>query len=200
LNELIAADPVLPPAHQRLFESVVKQRITPLRDFLYHHVSGPPVLPKVRERVFGKFQSYLLEAVGVIDRQLIPNAADDRSRVFCTKLKADCFRYLAEFASADPDGPSQEANKFYLEALQCAKEKLPATDLVLLATAVNFSVFRYDHLHDLTAAISLASETLAAYREAAQKPGDVTESDAYEEAAFVTILEQNIDLWKREAS
>lgn len=150
LNELIKADPALPPVHQRLFESVVKQRIAPLRDFLHidiQHVSGPEqhqrLLPKVQERVFRKLEAYLLEAIDIIDKQLIPKAINDKARVFSVKLKADCYRYLAEFGCADPSGgPCQEANKFYLEALQHAKAKLRATDPVLLATAVNFSLFR----------------------------------------------------------
>jgi hypothetical protein len=76
--------------------------------------------------------------------------------------------------------------------------KLPATDPVLLAIAVNFSLFLHDHVPNPQRAIQLVRETCEAYTAAKDQRGDAAGFGADEEASLVEMLQQNLTLWERE--
>jgi 14-3-3 protein epsilon len=138
----------------------------------------------------------LKQAIDIVNKQLIPKAIGDQARIYFGKLKADYYRYMAEFAAESDQVPFERANRFYAESLEQAKAKLPATDPILLAVAVNFSLFLHDHVRDPQRAIQLVKETCGAYATAKDQRGDTAAPGADEEAALVGMLQENLTSWQ----
>jgi hypothetical protein len=206
-NCLIAVNPALTPVQQEFFNNVQKRRIAPFRDFLHSDHGAVArsdadlrLLPLVQRDAIAKIRARMAEALSVVDEKLIPYAADDRAAVFYARIRADYFRYIAEFI--DPlhnNVPCGQARQAYEAALEQARAKLPPTDPILLAIAVNFSVFHHDCLDDRDAAIRLASHTLDAYFAANEEREEISQQEADEETWLVGMLQQNHDAWKAEA-
>ena len=76
---------------------------------------------------------------------LIPNANAGEGKVFFFKMKADYFRYIAEYSSGDKKNQAaQKALQAYNDAGAVAKESLSPTHPVKLGLALNHSVFYYE--------------------------------------------------------
>ena len=68
-----------------------------------------------------------------MDKNLIPSASTDESKVLHYKMKSDYYRYLAECATDDAKGKATEGTcAAYAEATEIAER-----DLVRLAMAVS---------------------------------------------------------------
>ena len=81
----------------------------------------------------------------LLEDYLIPNSQSDEAKVFFYKMKADYFRYIAEYATADQKNTAaKQALNAYTEASQVAKNALTATHPVKLGLALNHSVFYYE--------------------------------------------------------
>merc|ERR1711871_886024 len=78
----------------------------------------------------------------VLNDNLIPKASSDESKVFYHKMKADYYRYIAEFNKGDKkDAAANNANTAYDEATKCASA-LAVTHPIRLGLALNYSVFQ----------------------------------------------------------
>merc|ERR1712014_390797 len=56
--------------------------------------------------------------LGVLDTNLVPKCSQDESKVFYLKMKADCYRYIAEFTEGDKKTKAAESARVaYTEAL-----------------------------------------------------------------------------------
>jgi len=85
--------------------------------------------------------------LSLLDKELIVKASGGESKVFYQKMKADYFRYQAEFK--DGDGKTQAAENAklaYEEAQKVAEKDLAVTHPIRLGLALNFSVFQYEVL------------------------------------------------------
>merc|ERR1711908_139919 len=69
--------------------------------------------------------------LGLLDGNLISKSSNGESKVFYQKMKADYYRYIAEFS----DG-----------AQKVAEKDLAVTHPIRLGLALNFSVFQYEVL------------------------------------------------------
>merc|ERR1712137_1466248 len=85
--------------------------------------------------------------LGVLDANLIPKASSGESKVFYHKMKADYYRYIAEFRDGDEKSKAAEkARLAYEEASTVATKDLAVTHPIRLGLALNYSVFQYEVL------------------------------------------------------
>merc|ERR1712046_333647 len=79
--------------------------------------------------------------LGLLDSNLIPKASNGESKVFYQKMKADYFRYIAEFTDGDKKTTAANNAKLaYEEAQKVAEKDLAVTHPIRLGLALNFSV------------------------------------------------------------
>merc|ERR1712003_332234 len=95
--------------------------------------------------------------LGLLDGSLIGKAASGESKVFYQKMKADYYRYIAEFSDGDAKSKAAEnARLAYSEAQQVAEKDLAVTHPIRLGLALNFSVFQYEVLGNPDEACKMA--------------------------------------------
>merc|ERR1711890_111409 len=86
-------------------------------------------------KVEAELQKICDTILGLLDGNLIGKASTGESKVFCQKMKADYYRYIAEFS--DGDAKSKAAEK-----------DLAVTHPIRLGLALNYSVFQYEVLQN----------------------------------------------------
>merc|ERR1711997_1235524 len=95
--------------------------------------------------------------LGLLDDNLISKASHGESKVFYQKMKADYYRYIAEFTEADKKAKSaEEARKAYEEATKVAEKDLAVPHPIRLGLALNYSVFQYEVLSNSDEACKMA--------------------------------------------
>merc|ERR1712190_139576 len=83
----------------------------------------------------------------LLDGNLINKASNGESKVFYQKMKADYYRYIAEFTEGDAKSKASEsARSAYAEAQTVAEKDLAVTHPIRLGLALNYSVFQYEVL------------------------------------------------------
>jgi 14-3-3 protein beta/theta/zeta len=129
----------------------------------------------------------------LLDKFLIPKAANPESKVFYLKMKGDYYRYLAEVASGDDKtAVVGESQKAYQEAFDIAKEKMQPTHPIRLGLALNFSVFYYEILNAPDKACQLAKQ---AFDDAIAEL-DTLNEDSYKDSTLIMqLLRDNLTLW-----
>merc|ERR1712187_745915 len=89
--------------------------------------------------------------------KLIPKATGGESKVFYQKMKADYYRYIAEFSEGSKKTESAEsARSAYAEAAAVAEKDLAVTHPIRLGLALNYSVFQYEVLQNPEEACKMA--------------------------------------------
>merc|ERR1712146_756207 len=79
----------------------------------------------------------------------IGKASTGESKVFYQKMKADYYRYIAEFTDGDAKSKAAEnARLSYEEAHKVAEKDLAVTHPIRLGLALNYSVFQYEVLQN----------------------------------------------------
>merc|ERR1712151_1235046 len=95
--------------------------------------------------------------MGLLDGNLISKASSGESKVFYQKMKADYYRYIAEFTAGDKKSAAAEnARKAYEEAQKVAEADLAVTHPIRLGLALNFTVFQYEVLSNPDEACKMA--------------------------------------------
>merc|ERR1712093_964481 len=95
--------------------------------------------------------------LGLLDGNLISKASTGESKVFYQKMKADYYRYIAEFSDGDAKAKAAEsARGAYSEAQAVAEKDLAVTHPIRLGLALNFSVFQYEVLGNPDEACKMA--------------------------------------------
>merc|ERR1712207_80481 len=104
----------------------------------------------------------------------IGKAGQDESKVFYQKMKADYYRYIAEFTDGDKKTKAAEnARQAYQEAQNVAEKDLAVTHPIRLGLALNFSVFQ-DAIAEL----------------------DNVAEDSYKDSTLIMqLLRDNLTLW-----
>merc|ERR1712176_981862 len=98
-------------------------------------------------KVEAELQKICDTILGLLDGNLISKASTGESKVFYQKMKADYYRYIAEFTAGDKKTAAAEnARKAYEEAQKVAEADLAVTHPIRLGLALNFSVFQYEVL------------------------------------------------------
>merc|ERR1712060_747935 len=131
--------------------------------------------------------------LGLLDQNLISKASTGESKVFYQKMKADYYRYIAEFTSADAKAKAAEnARKAYEEAQAVAEKDLAVTHPIRLGLALNFSVFQYEVLQNQDEACKMAR---TAFEDAIAELDNVAEDSYKDSTLIMQLLRDNLTLW-----
>merc|ERR1712032_567438 len=115
------------------------------------------------------------------------------SKVFYQKMKADYYRYIAEFREGDDKTKAAEnARKAYEDAQNVAEKDLAVTHPIRLGLALNFSVFQYEVLLKPDEACKMAR---SAFEDAIAELDSVDESSYKDSTLIMQLLRDNLTLW-----
>jgi len=144
-------------------------------------------------KVEGELDKICTTILGLLDNNLIPKAGNGESKVFYQKMKADYYRYIAEFS--DGEKKSQAANNAklaYEEAQKVAEKDLAVTHPIRLGLALNFSVFQYEVLSNPDEACKMAR---TAFEDAIAELDNVAEDSYKDSTLIMQLLRDNLTLW-----
>merc|ERR1711988_1498043 len=144
-------------------------------------------------KVENELQGICDTILGLLDGTLIPKASGGESKVFYQKMKADYFRYIAEFSDGDAKAKAAEsARKAYSDAQAVAEKDLAVTHPIRLGLALNFSVFQYEVLSNPEEACKMAR---TAFEDAIAELDNVAEDSYKDSTLIMQLLRDNLTLW-----
>jgi len=131
--------------------------------------------------------------LALLSERLIPMTPSGESKVFYVKMKADYYRYIAEFTTgATKDKASEDAKTAYADATAMAEKDLIATHPIRLGLALNYSVFMYEVLNQPDEACKMARSSVEA---AIAGLGNVAEESYKDSTMVMRLLLDNLTLW-----
>merc|ERR1711953_334645 len=131
--------------------------------------------------------------LGLLDGNLIGKASNGESKVFYQKMKADYYRYIAEFTDGDAKSKAAEnARLAYEDAQKVAEKDLAVTHPIRLGLALNFSVFQYEVLNKPDDACKMAR---TAFEDAIAELDNVAEDSYKDSTLIMQLLRDNLTLW-----
>lgn len=135
----------------------------------------------------------ICDAILVLLDKLVPKAEGGESKVFFQKMKADYYRYIAEFTDGDKKSEAAEnARKAYAEAQTIAEKDLVVTHPIRLGLALNYSVFQYEVLQQPEEACRMARK---AFEDAIAELDNVGEESYKDSTLIMQLLRDNLTLW-----
>jgi 14-3-3 protein epsilon len=145
------------------------------------------------QKVETELQKICDTILGLLDGSLIGKASTGESKVFYQKMKADYYRYIAEFSDGDAKKKAAEnATSAYSEAQTVAEKDLPVTHPIRLGLALNFSVFQYEVLGNPDEACKMAR---TAFEDAIAELDNVAEDSYKDSTLIMQLLRDNLTLW-----
>jgi len=131
--------------------------------------------------------------LNLLKDKLIPKSSTGESQVFYHKMKADYYRYIAEFTSGDKKSAAAEnARKAYEDAKVVAEKDLAVTHPIRLGLALNYSVFQYEVLGNPDEACKMAR---TAFEDAIAELDNVAEDSYKDSTLIMQLLRDNLTLW-----
>merc|ERR1711941_36981 len=129
----------------------------------------------------------------LLDGNLINKASNGESKVFYQKMKADYYRYIAEFSDGDAKSKAAESARVaYEEAAKVAEKDLAVTHPIRLGLALNYSVFQYEVLQNPDEACKMAR---TAFEDAIAELDNVAEDSYKDSTLIMQLLRDNLTLW-----
>merc|ERR1712176_512 len=145
------------------------------------------------KKVEGELQKICDTILGLLDNNLIPKASNGESKVFYQKMKADYYRYIAEFTAGDAKSKaSSSAEEAYKAAQEVAEKDLAVTHPIRLGLALNFSVFQYEVLGKPDEVCKMAR---TAFEDAIAELDNVAEDSYKDSTLIMQLLRDNLTLW-----
>merc|ERR1711876_12335 len=133
-------------------------------------------------KVEAELQKICDTILGLLDKNLIAKASTGESKVFYQKMKADHYRYIAEFSDGDAKKTAaSNAEEAYKDAAKVAEKDLAVTHPIRLGLALNFSVFQYEVLQQPDEACKMAR---TAFEDAIAELDNVAE-DSYKDSTLI---------------
>ncbi|KAG8889625.1 14-3-3 protein [Tulasnella sp. 332] len=146
-----------------------------------------------REKIYSELAKICEDMLEMLDQRLIPSAASGENQVFYHKMKGDCYRYLAEFATGDKRKNSGDKSlEAYNAATNVAVVELLSTHPTRLALALNFSVFYYDIVNSPDRACHLAKQ---AFDDAIDDVDTLSEETYKDSTMIMQLLRDNLTIW-----
>merc|ERR1719502_1194001 len=134
--------------------------------------------------------------LALLDDKLIPKAGNGESKVFYQKMKADYYRYIAEYKDGDAKKAAAEnARQAYAAAQEVAEKDLAVTHPIRLGLALNYSVFQYEVLSSPDEACKMAR---TAFEDAIAELDNVAEDSYKDSTLIMQLLRDNLTLWTSE--
>merc|ERR1712154_736898 len=144
-------------------------------------------------KVEAELQKICDTIMGLLDGNLIQKASTGESKVFYQKMKADYYRYIAEFTEGDKkSGAAESARAAYEEAKTVAERDLAVTHPIRLGLALNYSVFLYEVLSNPDDACKMAR---TAFEDAIAELDNVAEDSYKDSTLIMQLLRDNLTLW-----
>jgi len=158
---------------------------------------GPnaPLVSAYKVKVEQELNTICKDILALLDNNLIGKAKEgnaNEASVFYLKMKADYYRYLAEFAEGTVKKEHAEsANDAYKSATEQAT-KLAPTHPIRLGLALNYSVFLYEVQTKSTEACELAKK---AFDDAIAELDTLDEESYKDSTLIMQLLRDNLTLW-----
>merc|ERR1712183_276411 len=131
--------------------------------------------------------------LGLLDKNLITQSSTGESKVFYQKMKADYYRYIAEFSDGEAKSKAAEnARLAYEDAQKVAEKDLAVTHPIRLGLALNYSVFQYEVLSNPDEACKMAR---TAFEDAIAELDNVAEDSYKDSTLIMQLLRDNLTLW-----
>merc|ERR1712232_1255908 len=131
--------------------------------------------------------------LSLLDGHLIGPASTGESKVFYQKMKADYYRYIAEFTRGEKkDKAAESARLAYEDAAQVAEKDLAVTHPIRLGLALNYSVFMYEVLAKPDDACKMAR---TAFEDAIAELDNMSEDSYKDSTLIMQLLRDNLTLW-----
>jgi len=144
-------------------------------------------------KVEGELDKICNTILKLLDENLIKQAGNGESKVFYQKMKADYYRYIAEFKDGDAKKQAAEsARAAYADAEEVAKKDLAVTHPIRLGLALNYSVFQYEVLGNPDEACKMAR---TAFEDAIAELDNVAEDSYKDSTLIMQLLRDNLTLW-----
>merc|ERR1712046_490037 len=153
------------------------------------------LLEEYKAEVAQELKKYCDEVIGMLDNSLIKDSLDVEGSVFYLKMKADYYRYLAEFMEKDKNAEQSEAA--YVQATKAStadpNDGMNACNPARLGVALNYSVFLYEMRDKQQDACRVAKE---AFDQALEGLEQVEVDTDYKDATLIMqLLRDNLQLW-----
>merc|ERR1740139_573070 len=144
-------------------------------------------------KVEGELDSICSQILELLNGNLLEKASTDESKVFYHKMKADYYRYIAEFKTDEAKKTAAEsARTAYEEASAVASAGLAVTHPIRLGLALNYSVFQYEVLGNQEEACKKAR---TAFEDAIAELDNVQEDSYKDSTLIMQLLRDNLTLW-----
>jgi len=144
-------------------------------------------------KVEAELQKICDTILNLLDGKLIGTAGNGESKVFYQKMKADYYRYIAEFTDGDAKSKAAEsARAAYADAQAVAEKDLAVTHPIRLGLALNYSVFMYEVLSNPDEACKMAR---TAFEDAIAELDNVAEDSYKDSTLIMQLLRDNLTLW-----
>jgi 14-3-3 protein epsilon len=144
-------------------------------------------------KVEGELDKICGTILNILDENLIKKASNGESKVFYQKMKADYYRYLAEFKDGDEKSKASESARLaYQDAQEVAQKDLAVTHPIRLGLALNYSVFQYEVLQKPDEACTMAR---TAFEDAIAELDNVAEDSYKDSTLIMQLLRDNLTLW-----
>mmetsp|Transcript_77296 Transcript_77296/g.216983 ORF Transcript_77296/g.216983 Transcript_77296/m.216983 type:complete len:240 (+) Transcript_77296:89-808(+) len=131
--------------------------------------------------------------LGLLDKNLISGASNGESKVFYQKMKADYYRYIAEFTKDEnKTSAADSAETAYADAAKVAEKDLAVTHPIRLGLALNYSVFLYEVQGKPDEACKMAR---TAFEDAIAELDNVAEDSYKDSTLIMQLLRDNLTLW-----
>jgi len=151
------------------------------------------IVSMYKTKVEEELNSICDDILNLLDSVLIARAGDAAEAcVFYLKMKADYYRYLAEFASgAKKAEHATKAEEAYKSATEKASSLAP-THPIRLGLALNYSVFLYEVQTKSQEACELAKQ---AFDDAIAELDTLDEESYKDSTLIMQLLRDNLTLW-----
>jgi 14-3-3 protein epsilon len=152
------------------------------------------MIKSYKAKVEEELNNICTDILKLLDDSLIKKCSADtpEPKVFYLKMKADYYRYLAEFADdAKRIEHANCAEASYKEATENAQQLAP-THPIRLGLALNFSVFQYEVQQKREEACKLAKDAF----DQAIAELDTLDEESYKDSTLIMqLLRDNLTLW-----
>jgi len=152
-----------------------------------------PLVAGYKTKVEEELNTICSDILDLLDTRLISKASSSpEANVFYLKMKADYYRYLAEFAvDAIKAEHASKAEGSYKQATEKASQLAP-THPIRLGLALNYSVFLYEVQSKSEEACNLAKQ---AFDDAIAELDTLDEESYKDSTLIMQLLRDNLTLW-----
>ena len=150
----------------------------------------------MKTKLEGELDEICNEIIGLLDSKLIESAKEEAEKIFYIKMKADYYRYIAEYAQGGQKKKVvDEAHQAYKDANEISTKGLKPTNPIRLGLSLNYSVFFYESLDDKDKACEFAKQ---AFDDAIAEIDQLEEDDYKDSTTIMQLLRDNLTLWESE--